>query len=462
MAFDVSQALVQGYSYTDIAIFLEQQQNFDIAGARTEGYTDTEIANHLAINYAGKNNIENVVKQYNSDHTVTSQQIDQVSKSLDTSSAYKDTAEVFIFVALLAGLVFYLIMPKKFKATTPFEMGRVWLGWLMAAAVLSAPSYYVKYGIGEAAGMFVATLIVVGPLALLIGWLYGKYFKFASKNSNIPINSDSANKVTKNNENSSANNSYLLALEEYDSNQRDKALWAKCFALSEGNETKTKALYVKERASTILRKYQPNSDNHINSLSNEMADLSISNNNNYLNIQNATRDIFIEGGINKSFYPSSDYSTASDKFLLKNRMFEVIKHKTIQIMLLKNGRAAVEVGDEIKVFENESRCKAARLKDKYPAGLMATIKLSDLDDDDAKKEKAAKKLNYKNFQELEDKVSKRIPVAMFDMANILLEHDVSSSVKQRALVLLESAAIHGHTEAKILWQHLRGESIKRQ
>jgi hypothetical protein len=44
------------------------------------------------------------------------------------------------------------------------------------------------------------------------------------------------------------NNAFLLALEEYESDERDKGLWAKCFAISNGDEAITKSMYLKERA----------------------------------------------------------------------------------------------------------------------------------------------------------------------------------------------------------------------
>ncbi len=44
------------------------------------------------------------------------------------------------------------------------------------------------------------------------------------------------------------NNAFLLALEEYESDKRNKGLWAKCYAISNGDEAITKSMYLKERA----------------------------------------------------------------------------------------------------------------------------------------------------------------------------------------------------------------------
>lgn len=47
MAFDISGALQEGYSYSDIANHLAEKNKFDAAGARNEGYTDEQIVQHL-------------------------------------------------------------------------------------------------------------------------------------------------------------------------------------------------------------------------------------------------------------------------------------------------------------------------------------------------------------------------------------------------------------------------------
>ncbi len=264
-----------------------------------------------------------------------------------------------------------------------------------------------------------------------------------------------------NTRNNTPNNSYLLAMEEYDSDKRDKALWAKCFALCDGDESKTKATYVKERASTINKSIENNPNHYTGVSKQDVASASsqiINVQDESLKVSKPNHDFVSMSLADKLDENSIDYKSRSDKFLLQNGLFDVIKHGSIEIMLLKNGRAAVQVGDEIKVFENEFRLKTARLNEKYPGGLIVTIKTSDLLTDETLKENAAKKLNYKNMHELQEKVNKREPTAMFDMANILLDLNNLPLDKQKALVLLESAAINGHAEAEKLWLRLSGNS----
>lgn len=52
-------------------------------------------------------------------------------------------------------------------------------------------------------------------------------------------------------QNTLENDNFLLALEEYEGDERDKGLWAKCFALSNGDKARTKSMYLKERANNF-------------------------------------------------------------------------------------------------------------------------------------------------------------------------------------------------------------------
>lgn len=243
--------------------------------------------------------------------------------------------------------------------------------------------------------------------------------------------------------NNTENESYLAAMEEYESDKRDKALWARCFALSDGDDAKTKSAYTKERASIIFK------------LSNNK---NISNKNHSEQQVNASDDSAAVEVLNKNNNEKTNIFNLSDKYLLKNKMFKVVKHGDIEIMLLANGRAAVKVKDEIKVFESERICKKADLYSKYPGGLISSIKLDELEDIEILKNREAQKLSYKNFQDMEDKVAKRIPSAMYDMALFLIDGKLLQTDKTKAMYLLESAAINGHSEAKKLWNYLKANN----
>lgn len=471
MAFDVDYALAKGYSYTDIAVTLAKQLSFDLVGARNHGYTDAEIATHLAQTYIGDNSFP-IEPNSNSFETVvaTGQIVDYSSGAIDGRSAYSQAAEVGLAAALIAGLIFFIIMPKKFKATNSLEMGRLWLGWSGAICITAASNEYSKTGIGSALAIFLVTFLFLGPAAFLIGWLYGKFFKFSvSVKSTTNNSSVSESGISgKNESNNQDNNLFLLALEEYESDNRDKGLWAKCFALSNGDEAVTKSMYLKERVRSIVDSFNNRASNAVKEpAKNKVAeDKSVENiteinpTKELMTIKKTIPDFVGMDGVNKNEDKMRNNPSFSDKYLLQERMFKVIKLGSREIMLLSNGHAAVQAGDEIKVFENENLCSKANLFDKYPNGLIFSLKMDDLIDHDILKDKAAQKLKYKNFKELEDKVVGRIPSAMFDMANFLLEGKLLPANKEKAMVLLESAAINGYDEAKKLWHYLKGDVIK--
>lgn len=72
-----------------------------------------------------------------------------------------------------------------------------------------------------------------------------KNIEISSNNSNFALNTD----YIKDSQSTELdNNDFLLALDEYEGDKRDKGLWAKCFAVSNGDEAITKSMYLKERA----------------------------------------------------------------------------------------------------------------------------------------------------------------------------------------------------------------------
>jgi len=137
--------------------------------------------------------------------------------------------------------------------------------------------------------------------------------------------------------NASSNHSFLLALEEYESENKDKGLWAKCFAESNGDENFAKAKYLTIRAE-ILEKNEGQRA--------ELKEAEISNGR--AGFEDASKDFF-EYSIKENdlhLYPSS--------YLIKNKLYEINLHKDHEYMILKNGNAAIKFGDTIYVYFNEA------------------------------------------------------------------------------------------------------------
>ncbi len=392
-------------------------------------------------NIASPNNHYQKIKIGNDSSRSELQYTSKPSNKLDIKGAAIQGIADSVFQISLVIVALFLIMPKKFKAKKPTEMGRVWFAWFFAVGVGMAFFTYKKEGVTAALLFLFVITISIGSVIYLIGWLYGKYVKFAStpegfqneKNIPPPQNGEEF-------KNGNENEAYLCALEEYESEKRDKALWAKSFALSGGDENKTKSHYIKERAKSILN---PLDGQFLNIVENS----SIKSGNSY-----------VEKNIEEKDLKKND--STSNKELIEKCMFNIRKHGDSEIMLLANGRAAKKVGNKIFVFENHMRCLKANLLDKYPVGLITTIKIDELLDSAYLKDLAAKKLSYKNFAELDEKVKQKIPSAMFDMANLFLDGKYLTSNKQKALELLANATTKGHSESEKLWHFLKGHSIK--
>jgi hypothetical protein len=84
--------------------------------------------------------------------------------------------------ALLLGLVtggicfvlLKVIWPKR-KAKNPIELGRRWLGWSAILCVLAGmgEANNSKFGVVGGLAEFFVALLMIGPVAFLLGWLYG-------------------------------------------------------------------------------------------------------------------------------------------------------------------------------------------------------------------------------------------------------------------------------------------------
>lgn len=250
LVFLVEQQIIQKSQSDELSDTEPQIKDLYEALRKAQAAGDVEAAKELD---------EYIQARMSNSDTVKTQKIEQPTKPVDVGAAYINAAKMALVIGVLWYVIFKILMPKKWKATNSIEMGRVWLAWSVGLSLVSAVNWYKKSGFSEASAMFLVTLIFLGPLSFLFGWLYGKYFKFTDT-LQLTMDDKSPGQIYKT-EIIPDNNSYLLAMEEYDSDKRDKSLWAKCFALSEGDETKTKSTYIKERADTFSKSNQTVSSN---------------------------------------------------------------------------------------------------------------------------------------------------------------------------------------------------------
>ena len=138
------------------------------------------------------------------------------------------------------------------------------------------------------------------------------------------------------------NNHFLLALEEYESDKRDKGLWAKCFALSNGEESITKSMYLKERADNFAK-------NDVGVIEKRVAQMKDADKKD--EIANS------EKNIKEPLNYEENYSNHSAKFMIENNFYLIKEYKNIKYWLLKNNDVAIKLNEYIYVYFNERDCK---------------------------------------------------------------------------------------------------------
>jgi len=196
-------------------------------------------------------------------NTTNSSNTTQVqTQQLVTPSLYGNAVIQSASWVLIATVLMFFIMPKKYKATNPLEMGRVWLAWSMFLFVFTGFKQGLKYADPNTAIIvFILSFLMLGPIAFALGWLYGKFFKFKtdSKLSNRVDITQADEKL------------YEIVANEIDVGEIQKGLWAKAFAQCSGEDAKTKALYIQMRVNQLksIKTNEPITTLKENSFSNQ-------------------------------------------------------------------------------------------------------------------------------------------------------------------------------------------------
>ena len=99
--------------------------------------------------------------------------------------------------------------------------------------------------------------ILIWPIGVIIGiyWAIKDFFLFRKLNKNEEINFEIEKKIyEKNNNFEKSDKLYLDALEEYESDKKDKALYARLFAENNGKEELIKAKYITFKVEKMIQK----------------------------------------------------------------------------------------------------------------------------------------------------------------------------------------------------------------
>lgn len=145
-----------------------------------------------------------------------------------------------------------MITPQG-QPDTPQELGRAWAGWVIFVSCATQLSAFI--GKLDAASFFY-WLIGGGAMtavAYAAGWGYGKWFKFSGPPMSPPHDLPSAPSAGMPDTSVAEENAYARAADELETNQVDKATWARAFSESDGDAEKSKARYITLRVKKLTQ-----------------------------------------------------------------------------------------------------------------------------------------------------------------------------------------------------------------
>ena len=167
-----------------------------------------------------------------------------------TSGAYLEA--IVQSASAVLWIVFFVYIAKAWKKSYyPLQLRVRWAAWFggfggavyfsRAVGVIFFNLNYTESLQELIAGCLLLT-ITGGVLGFILGWLYGKIFKFKAEQR-------STNKIEDQQDDESL---YEVVANEIEAGDIQKGLWTKAFAQCNGNEAQTKALYIRMRVEQFI------------------------------------------------------------------------------------------------------------------------------------------------------------------------------------------------------------------
>lgn len=161
-----------------------------------------------------------------------------------------------VLLAFCCAYILWTVLGKSVKGSTPLATGRRWMNWVVVAACLQPLTKFFSQllgGFGNPGNVLaqgVAGTVVLALIAFGLGALWAYFRKRKSNSAGVSITS-TATATFEHSARMTDNQSFAAASEEVESGKIDKGLWARLYAETDGDEAKTKARYIKFRASQI-------------------------------------------------------------------------------------------------------------------------------------------------------------------------------------------------------------------
>ena len=164
---------------------------------------------------------------------------------------------VFAIVGLYAWLT-NRFLPKD-KSAEPFYYSKKWGMYFMLFAPLTAlnSSHLITKG---DFGFFFAQLVILTPVQFAIGyiagWVRGRFFSGNNQKTLQELSSSALAPKRVFTPVPDEEGAYARAADELETNQVDKATWARAFADADGDADKTKARYISLRVKKLTGEVQ--------------------------------------------------------------------------------------------------------------------------------------------------------------------------------------------------------------
>lgn len=251
-----------------------------------------------------------------------------LADGINTKAAYGHALSSVVIQFFLATILFYILSFGLWgKARdTAIKNGR-WVGAIFSAASLATSS--ANYYQSQAEHYYAAVLGVIGwfVIGFVVGYAWRKFNKIELIESTSTIN----------------DTDYLRAEEEFESELRDKGLWARCFAEADGNQVIARARYIKTRAIRISQNSLVDKKEVVVDTKKEV-------------VVGTKKEVVVDTKKERSDYDEK-YSNYSAKFMIENNFFSIKEYKHIKYWLLKNNDAAIRLNENVYVYFNEIDCK---------------------------------------------------------------------------------------------------------
>ena len=96
------------------------------------------------------------------------------------------TAVINVGLSFALGYAIYRVAAPRAAVSTPTQLGRKWFAWMAAIATVALmPRFFRTLDLNSFA-VWLLNLIVWGGMAFLLGWVYGKFFRFKDRVREAP------------------------------------------------------------------------------------------------------------------------------------------------------------------------------------------------------------------------------------------------------------------------------------